>query len=132
MAKPGDKAAVSAARISWTSGVIAAVKNKAALEKAVLAIPAVKDAKAGTPVLVLLSAGCDRCSQVEKTLTACGKFTFVKVDISGLDKVSSPAANKDNAPLAMVVSDGKVVKTMAGPNPQAFIDLSKEMQKFNK
>jgi hypothetical protein len=123
---------VSAARINWSSGTIAAVKNQAALEKAVLAMPAVKSAPAGKPVLVFLSAGCDRCSEVEKAIVVVVKFAFVKVDVSGLDKVASPAANKDNAPIVMMVSEGKVAKVIAGPNPQAFADLAKEMQKLNK
>jgi hypothetical protein len=122
----------AAAKINWTTATIAAVKTQAALEKAVLAIPEVKSAKAGAPVLVFVSAGCDRCSQVEKTLAACGKFTFVKVDASGLDAKSSPAANKDNAPIAILVADGKVAKVVTGPNPQAFANLTKEMQKLNK
>ena len=123
---------MSAAKINWKNGIIVGVKNQAALEKAVLAMPAVKMAAAGTPVLVFLSAGCDRCSEVEKAIVVCGKFAFVKVDVSGLDKVASPAANKDNAPIVMMVSEGKVAKVIAGPNPQAFADLAKEMQKLNK
>lgn len=123
---------MSAARINWSNGIIAAVKNQAALEKAVLAIPVVKSAPAGKPVLVFLSAGCDRCSEVEKAIVVVGKFAFVKVDVSGLDKTASPAANKDNAPIVMMVSEGKVAKVIAGPNPQAFADLAKEMQKLSK
>ncbi len=122
---------MSAAKINWTKATIIAVKNQAALEKAVLAIPAVKDAKTA-PVLVFVSAGCDRCSEVEKTIAACDKFTYIKVDVSGMDKKASPAANQDNAPIAILVANGKVAKVITGPNPQGFADLTKEMQKLNK
>ncbi len=111
------------ATVNWTSATIPAVNDQAALEQSVLAIPAVKNAKAEVPVLVLLSNGNSRCLQTEKTIDAGWKFTFIKIDVSHLDKISSPGASRESAPMAMVISGGRVAKTVADPPPQGLAKM---------